>query len=186
MMLPRLLAVVLLTGCHLIGPRPALAQQAGEAFSAVVDADSAIFRITTPASVWDRILSVPDTARAGRGSVIWIVWWDTIPRAVPRPACCGLDVEIRLDSTRAATPGDLLATASRRSVRADRRDGTVVLTPEPSLTAIWEAGILTLRLGPSFSLSELGRMRPDSIRLDANLWAADLRYVAWARPRYLK
>ena len=186
MMFPRLLLTLLLAGFPVVGVHPAIAQHPSSAFSATIGADSAVFQITMPASVWEQILALPDTARADRGSVIWILWWDSVPRAVPRPACCGLDIEIRLDSTPSATPNDLLALAFRRSVRTNRRDGIVVLTPEPTLTATWEAGLLTFRLGPSFSLSGLGRMRPDSIRLDANLWAADTTYVAWARPRYLK
>ena len=81
MMPPRLLLAVLLAGSPAVRPHPAIAQQPSGAFSAVVGADSAVFQVIMPASLWARILELPDTAHAGRGSAIWIVWWDTIPRA---------------------------------------------------------------------------------------------------------
>lgn len=184
--LSQLLVTLFLIGCHPGGapaPRP---MPPPAPFRATITEDSAVFLADTPEERWDRITALLDSAPGDRGSVMWLIAWDSTPRPSDPFGCCGLELEARLDSLPGVGPDQLLARANRSAYRVDQVHGWIALRSEPAFTARWTEGVLIMRIGPSDILGQLRRIRPDSIRLSAYLWAIDTQYVAWARPEYVR
>ncbi len=158
----RLLAITLLAACGTNSPGDAPNPASG--FTASVRPTGALFTIQIGSPFVQQ--HVPPTRSDSPILGALFVAWDSVAH-VPELACCGLLVKLSLTPAR---PGKVskgrgtYSVLTFQKVQAGHIDA-VQVGPEPALTARLHGQTVQLRLGPSRELTDLLRLRPDSVQL---------------------
>jgi hypothetical protein len=186
-MIRQLLALLLLTGCRPAPHSGGDPAPVPSSLSAVITAESAVFVVPTPPRMWSRVRSISDTADADTRVLNWHVSWDSVRMVGWAFGCCGIGVTVHVPKPAPTSIGDLLPSATRVSFTTEPAgsEEAIVLVNEPSIDVNAGQGAIVIRLGASASLSQLRRLRPDSLQVASHLWAADTSFVTWVKPQYL-